>query len=369
MCKGLNRTCCGTELPEVDLIEFADHLYCQGCLDDETEICIRCGERIWIQNNAGDEQSPLCLTCYDRYYSSCEDCGSVISLDEVYYTDDDEECPLCYSCYQRKNRSTVIHNYTYKPVPIFHGSGPRYFGVELEIDGGGENSDHARNILHLANDDEENNLYIKSDGSIDDGFELVTHPMSLDYQLHQMPWSEVLSEAKHLGYYSHQANTCGLHIHVSRDAFGFTYEEQDSAIARVLFFIEHHWTELLKFSRRTPHQLERWAARYGYMDRPKDILDQAKYGRSSGRYSCVNLQNDATIEFRIFRGTLKLNTILATLQLVDRVCDVAISLSDDEVKALSWTTFVGGCTQPELIQYLKERRLYVNDPVVVDEEV
>ena len=31
---------------------------------------------------------------------------------------------------------------------------------------------------------------------------------------------------------------------------------------------------------------------------------------------------------------------------------------------MSWTTFfVSGCTQPELVQYLKERRLYVNEPV------
>lgn len=42
---------------------------------------------------------------------------------------------------------------------------------------------------------------------------------------------------------------------------------------------------------------------------------------------------------------------------------MAISLSDDEVKGLSWTAFVAGCTEPELIQYLKERRLYVNELV------
>ena len=38
----------------------------------------------------------------------------------------------------------------------------------------------------------------------------------------------------------------------------------------------------------------------------------------------MNLTNDDTIEFRMFRGTLKFNTLIATLQLVDRVCDVAI---------------------------------------------
>ena len=71
----------------------------------------------------------------------------------------------------------------------------------------------------------------------------------------------------------------------------------------------------------------------------------------------------------MFRGTLKLNTLIATLQLVNRVCDVAIALTDDELKTMSWTTFVSGCKEPELIQYLKERRIYINEPVDCEEDV
>lgn len=67
--------------------------------------------------------------------------------------------------------------------------------------------------------------------------------------------------------------------------------------------------------------------------------------------------------------SLKYNTLIATLQLVNRICDVALFLSDEELKALSWTTFVSGCTQPELIRYLKERRLYVNEPVETEVEL
>ena len=54
---------------------------------------------------------------------------------------------------------------------------------------------------------------------------------------------------------------------------------------------------------------------------------------------------------------------------MNRVCDVALCLSDDELKAMSWTSFVSGCTEPELVQYLKERRLYVNEPIAAEEEV
>ena len=55
--------------------------------------------------------------------------------------------------------------------------------------------------------------------------------------------------------------------------------------------------------------------------------------------------------------------------MVDRICDVALYLSDSEIKEMSWTTFVAGCTAPELVQYLKERRLYVNEPVESEVEV
>ena len=346
-----------------------DDALCERCANEETVICSRCGERIYRDDNAGDENTPLCQSCYDRHYTSCERCGRIIHLDDAYYEDDDEDCPLCYDCHTHARRNKRIEDYYYKPEPLFRGNGSRYFGVELEIDGAGEDDTSAQKVMEIANGNGLENLYCKHDGSLDDGFEMVTHPMTLEYHMKEMPWARILQEAIHLGYTSHQASTCGLHVLVNRNAFGETEEDQDEVIARILFFFESFWTELLKFSRRTPRQLERWAARYGYKDQPKELLDHAKKGYHGGRYTSVNLTNADTIEFRIFRGTLKYNTLIATLQLLDRICDVAICLTDDQVKAMSWTTFASGCTQPELVRYLKERRLYVNDPVESEEEV
>ena len=76
-----------------------------------------------------------------------------------------------------------------------------------------------------------------------------------------------------------------------------------------------------------------------------------------------------TIEFRLFRGTLKLNTLYATLQFVNRIVDTALTLSESEITDQSWSDFVAGITEPELIQYLKERRIYINEEVKVEEEV
>ncbi len=360
---------CGCVTAETILLPFDGQLLCPHCLEQATVACSHCGTRIWNEENTGDRETPLCQQCYDRYYISCVHCGRLIlEQDACYPESGDTDAPYCPSCWLQWKAGVAIHDYYFKPNPIFFGAGPRFFGVELEIDGAGEDSANARRLLESGNRCAEH-IYLKHDGSLCEGMEIVTHPMTLDYHLTQMPWREILDTARAMGYTSHQAQTCGLHVHVSRAAFGQTELQQDGAIARILYFFEKFWDELLKFSRRTPRQLERWAARYGYKEQPKDILEHAKKGCPGGRYTCVNLQNGDTVELRIFRGSLRWNTLIATLQLVDRICDMALYLSDQELQSLSWTTFAAGCQAPELIRYLKERRLYVNDPVEAEAEV
>ena len=103
---------------------------------------------------------------------------------------------------------------------------------------------------------------------------------------------------------------------------------------------------------------------------PRDVIDHAK--GTTSRYTCVNLQNKNTIEFRMFRGTLKYNTIIATIQFVDYLTDIAKELREDEIQELTWVKFVRGLLDrnvPELITYLKERQLFINDPIDCEEEV
>lgn len=357
---------CGKQHPAEVTTEFDDVLLCPECLGIETVRCSRCGDRIWSDDNAGDEYTHVCQSCYDRYYTTCVRCHHVLHLDDAYYETEDDYDALCYNCFQHRG-GKCIHDYYYKPEPVFYGNGERFMGIELEVDGAGEYSDNARQILDLANRND-TLIYIKHDGSLDSGFEIVSHPATLEAHLKMFPWAEILAKAKAMGYKSHQSGTCGLHVHVNRTAFGHTEEVQDEIIARILYFFEKHWEELLKFSRRTPKQLHQWANRYGLKEHPQDILRHAKGDQE--RYTCVNLTNYHTIEFRMFRGTLKYNTICATLQLLDRICEVALCFTDEEIKAMSWTSFVAGCAHlPEPVQYLKERRLYVNDPVEVEMEV
>jgi len=141
-------------------------------------------------------------------------------------------------------------------------------------------------------------------------------------------------------YRSHQTHTCGLHIHINRTAFGKDAEIQEAVIGRIVFFVEKHWNELVKFSRRTAENLNRWAAKYATIsDTTKETYKKAKDKRL-GRYVAVNLENYNTVEFRLFRGTLCYKTFIATLQLVYEICRFAIMLSDRELEEMSWSDFV-----------------------------
>ena len=359
---------CGEEITGEPYIVEGRQL-CQSCYDYDTLRCDCCGERILASHEVTDDHISICENCYEVRYHRCERCNCLVHDSDVFWEHDDCYCRSCYE----EITDRCIKDYYYKPSPIFNKmpeeSRVRYYGIELEIDCGGRDEDNADSLYNIANR-EDDLLYIKSDSSLDEGMELVSHPCSVQFHKRLFPWKEIMKEAVELGYRSHNTSTCGLHIHIGRNDLGETPEAQEEVISRIMFFFESHWNEIFKFSRRGEYAVNRWASRYGYKDRPKDILEDAKKNRK-GRYTCVNITNSSTVEIRIFKGTLKWNTFMAAIELVDSICDNAIRLSDEELHKQSWIDFVLSIDPDytELIKYLKEKRLYVNEPVEDEEEV
>lgn len=353
---------CGAVYDEEDLIYFDGKYWCNDCLERETFTCNCCGNREYYENEYGSADGSICEYCYENYYRVCDDCGALVHEDDIYWDDDGDYC-YCERCWENR-RNKAIHNYNYKPMPIFYGKNPLYMGIELEIDKGGECSDNAEILLDLMNADGEK-IYCKHDGSICNGFEIVSHPANLEEHENNFKWAELMEKAVEMGYRSHNTSTCGLHIHVNRDYFGNTYDEQENNIAKVVYFVELHWNELLKFSRRTLETIERWANRYGIESDTRKTYDKAK--GNYNRYVAVNLQNNNTIEFRFFRGTLRHQTFIATLQLVNAICNVAMAMSEKCLERLSWSEFVKHITDEELIEYLKVKQLYINESVEIEE--
>jgi hypothetical protein len=383
---------CGEEHPVSELVTFEGSVYCENCIDEVTCICEHCRQRVYNDDSYYFDNKIWCNTCYEENVIECRNCGREEYRENCFEVNGDDYCEECYNdifytcdrCGRNLNRdydeyywqgdfcyceycydnyiNQAINDYSYKPEPIFYGDNSKLFmGVELEIDGGGEDSEKAEQLLNLAND-KNTHIYCKHDGSLNDGFEIVSHPMTMKYHKKEMMWNDLLLEARFLGYTSHQAETCGLHIHVSRNFFGSSSYTQDENIGKVLHFMELHWNELLKFSRRTESQLNQWASRYGIGTGCKDTYEKAKYSHK-GRYAALNLENRNTIEFRLFRGTLKYNTFMATLQLVDKICKHCCGLSEHEIELETWGDFVS-CLDTvehcELIKYLKSKNLYIN---------
>lgn len=337
---------------------FDDEGYvCDDCLFQGYFQCTHCDD--YFANHylwAEDSEYVICKHCSDFYYL-CASCNEIISQDNSNYHDGNYYCNGCYEdiC---DDLSTYVYDYYYKPEPEFLGNSNDglYIGVELEADKGNA-LDAAAKISKNYND-----VYLKHDGSISTGFEIVSHPATLDYHLLDLGWADIMNICLDNNMRSHDTSTCGLHCHVSRDFFGETQDEQDLHIAKLILLIDRFWDScIVPFSRRNYDNLNRWAAKPNLeildSDTDEEILDKVKKTKHYGRYQAINLQNECTVEFRIFRGTLKLNTFIATLQFVDYICRFAKKIRLSGICTADWGDLFIGTDYPELEEYLNEKNL------------
>jgi len=333
-----------------------DTLVCENCVHEGARLCRSCDELEFTSELI----QGVCQPCYDNYYETCQSCGDIGDRDYMYYSERYDEF-YCDNNYCKPEG--LIQAWDYKPYTEFFGTSvkERYFGVELEIDNGDNNEITAENMEHEA-------IYFKEDGSLNNGFEIVTHPCTLEYHMKELNWERLAEIAIDNGYTSHDAGTCGLHVHISREAFGKYRDVQDDNIEKLLMLIEKHWDKFRIFARRTEGQLQEWARSYlqeqNEYRRPnrehfctKELLEQAK---ESGRYYAVNLRNRKTVELRLFRGTLKVNTIKATIQMCNMLVELTLHNSLEKLMKASWDRIVNAIYYKdckELNQYLVEREL------------
>ena len=345
---------CGNIVPidKAFYYEGDEEYYCDDCFSDYFVRCFHCGEMIHERHAYIYDDITLCDSCRENYIE-CDACGHHIYIDDAHYDEGSYYCDNCWEEIENENR--VIHDYNYKPTLEFYGSNNRndlFLGVELEVDEGGEYEDNAQEIIYIMDDF----VYCKHDGSLNNGFEIVSHPATLSYHRQNAYWDEALRKLERMGYKSHDAETCGLHVHMSRRAFGSSEQEQDLNIMKLLYLVEKFWDKIKKFSRRTESQLNKWAARYGLTDSLNELLDTAKY---AGRYHAINLQPYYTIEIRIFRGTLKYNTFIATLEFCQYIYDTVMNNDIEKLQQMTWSDFVEAIPEDykELLSYLEERKL------------
>jgi hypothetical protein len=245
----------------------------------------------------------VCDYCFDSgEYHSCYDCENYYQSEHLYYDDDSGE-EYCRSCRDERTPK-LINNYSYKPAAIFKGKGDVYFGIELEVERDG--SDTYKD--DMAAEIKDSDWYFKQDGSLNDGFEIITHPMSFDYIVsRQEDFKSMLSKLSSNGYKSYDKKTCGMHIHISKKGFGTWH------LLRFMKFFQDNATFVTAISQRTKDQLDKWAS---IEDESEETLlyKAKKKGGNMKRYVAINLQNSFTVELRLFRGTLNHSSFFKNIE-------------------------------------------------------
>ena len=350
---------CGEVVSQDSIIPILNHMaepdryVCEHCAEQDYYRCDDCGDYYTRDGVYTDPQGNcVCHYCFEHNdWTECEDCGRLVPYENSYSGADD--CTYCEDCIDEHQGSENLHDYGYKPRPEFLRCGidaenARYYGVELETDDGDDPGELADDLADYTDD-----IYCKTDGSLNDGVEIVTHPATLEYHLTCMGWDEITDIASKHGFRSHDTHTCGLHIHV-----GLAQMREDTP-DKLVALVDALWPQLVQFSRRDESRLDQWAhkpdAGISSADDTDTMHDKAAKTRGKGRYQAVNRCPSSTVEFRLFRGTLKTSSIYAALQCVDLMCDYCETHSIQECHNATWGDFAATSMYRAFNEYCESR--------------
>lgn len=326
---------CCNEICHVDNARDAydDQVICEDCCDDQyvwseaMDTYIYCDDAFCYKDNQEYYDSPVHYECKSQYGWQSDATGNWwsdneerLETEDGYYYADGEQDDL-YWCstdegwyYSEENMPEgLIRGYHKRPELKFFGEGPKFLGLELECDGSDAegSEDDVRSIFEGHMD----RFYFNSDGSLNNGFEAITHPMSPSEML-KIDWEQITTEMLDRGY-DNDRDTAGIHIHISRRFFN-----GEKNIGRLVRMFSENYSDMIKFARRPRYNAERWADRVQGSSR-KYAMDFYESARRSGRYVAVNLQNYETVEIRLFHSLASRQHIMACIQLTDVLTDMA----------------------------------------------
>lgn len=307
-----------------------DSEVCQSCA--ESHAYCELGEH-FTQDNMyywrGDQSCWECIS--DRGGAFCDDC------DDVYHMDYG-----CENCGQ--NAYGAIHSYSYKPDPRFRyvldvdgdlstersRVGKVFMGLEIEVEAVDCSVKKGVEVLQANLDSDERYIYLKHDGSLNNGFEIVTHPCTLaSHKSQNLQAFQMLANA---GFRGWKTSTCGIHVHVNRDAFNGVPHQW-----RWTRMFAHNQSQFVALAGRDSAQ---WAS-FREMKEKLSWAFKHQHGRGDNRYEAINLCNWNTFEVRIFRSSLKPERIMMIVELIDATVEYTRHLTIREMAdhALEWSRF------------------------------
>ena len=365
---------CGDHVYETDYIysDLTDACYCQSCYDERFTRCNECDCELEIENSRQDDNGNYyCDDCYYERFATCRNCGNDYERDEMHYDDDTDEyyCDDCYDELSEQEDEYVIKSYHNRDIPITYKyleselkdgitkNDLLYFGTETEVENKRNlisNNDMARKIRHELRDMQ---FVFETDGSLNNGFEIISQPMTMAYiKEHKEDLEKMFKMLSENGFASHDTSTCGLHIHFSRNYFA---DNEDKYLQKLTLFFETFKNELQAFSRRGNF---RWCqfvsdASCGidrrYLKSSVILKDFVKDHPSHN--IAINTGNTNTIEIRIFKGTLKFETYMASLELVNNLVK---SIKNKNTRKISFDNVVNSYETDYIKDYCNEKHIY-----------
>ena len=336
---------------------------------EPTRTCCGCEEEYEISRTLMcDDGSYLCKDCYyesDKWVK-CERCGVIVKSGKHYELYGDTFCQECYEHLQKEIYGTILGYHRFNDWSFKYAKDetphPLVTGIELEVEHVESGTMRQENVVWELNKMLGFNTICSRDGSIENGFEIVSQPFSMAFiRENEEKIKEALGFLINEGYRGDQVNTCGLHLHINREAFGSTARERNKNIDKLILFFETYKQELFRFSRRSAVKLKRWAKflsdyRNVNMDTDNDRAKRIKsldyIGKTKSsieeRYCAVNLMNDNTVEIRIFKSSLNYKTVFATIELIHTL--VKRIVESAELNDFNWNNVVND----ENCRYLKD---------------
>jgi hypothetical protein len=277
-------------------------------------------DTIYISNH-GD----VCESCCDNNYRYHDGHGQYYHEDDYPYEEDDED-------YYEENG---VHGYDYDVTnelsSKYHGNEKRLLGVEIEVE---RRSNAPYEIAETVEEAMRGFALCKHDGSLNNGFEIVTAPSTITYQ--KKKWSDFCQKNFADNLSSWNTSTCGMHVHVDRASV------TPLDIGKLLVFIngKHNREFVERIAGRSSAQ---WSA-----FKTKQIKDSLQ---RSDKYEALATHKPRTIEFRIFRGNIAKQGIFRNLEFVDSLCNfvktVGLDKDTESVNSLSYTNYVRYMTKSE----------------------
>lgn len=202
--------------------------------------------------------------------------------------------------------------------------------------------------MNESDSDEENLIYSTHDSTVQIEFD--TMPCSLEFHKNKMNYREMFEYLDKEGYKGHDCETAGLHIHANRSYLGKSRISQELVISKILYILEKFNDEICVIARRDNDYSE-FA---GEKQNEDSIVELYGKYKNKGKRAALNLQHKDTIEFRMFKSTLKYETFILTLEFVKNIIDYAKSVDIEEIELAKWSDLMN-CFSSELRKYYEFR--------------